>query len=64
MLDELVELMYAAAEQDLLAHVTINKRAGGNAPLIAERFLARFGSGFLVPIWFSHFPRRTSPVCS
>jgi hypothetical protein len=42
MVEETVELMKAGAGQGVRVNVIINNRAGGNAPLIAERIAEGF----------------------
>ncbi len=45
MLDETVEIMHAAIAAERHVTVIVNNRAGGNAPLIAERLVERFRAG-------------------
>jgi uncharacterized protein YecE (DUF72 family) len=45
MIDETVEIMGAAIDQALRINVIINNRAGGNAPLIAQKVAERFLQG-------------------
>ena len=40
MIEDTVDLMLDAAEQDIRMNVIINNRAGGNAPMIAQRVAA------------------------
>jgi len=42
MIDETVEMMGAAIDQEVHTNVIINNRAGGNAPLIAQKVAERF----------------------
>jgi len=42
MIDETVEIMEAAIHQEVHMNVIINNRAGGNAPLIAQKVAERF----------------------
>ena len=42
MVYETVELMRAAIDQDINMNVIINNRAGGNAPLIAQKVVEKF----------------------
>ena len=42
MIDETVEIMGAAIDQEVHMNVIINNRAGGNAPLIAQKLVERF----------------------
>jgi hypothetical protein len=42
MVEDTVAIMEAATEQGVHAHVIINNRAGGNAPLIAQKVAERF----------------------
>ena len=42
MIDETVEIMGAAIDQQVNMNVIINNRAGGNAPLIAQKVVERF----------------------
>jgi uncharacterized protein YecE (DUF72 family) len=42
MIDETVEIMGTAIHQDVHINVIINNRAGGNAPLIAQKIAERF----------------------
>ena len=42
MVEETVELMQAAINQDVDVNVIINNRAGGNAPLVARQIAQRF----------------------
>jgi uncharacterized protein YecE (DUF72 family) len=42
MVEETVEIMSAAIQQDVSVNVIINNRAGGNAPLIAQKVSERF----------------------
>jgi len=39
---ETVEIMRQAVEKGITVNVIINKRAGGNAPLIAQEIVRRF----------------------
>jgi len=40
--EDTVGIMRAAVEQGIQANVIINNRAGGNAPLIAQKIAERF----------------------
>lgn len=42
MVEEAVDLMLAAVKKGVTLHVIVNNRAGGNAPLIAQRISGRF----------------------
>ena len=42
MIDETVEIMGAAIDREVHMNVIINNRAGGNAPLIAQKVVGRF----------------------
>jgi hypothetical protein len=42
MVEEAVEMMVAASDQGVHTNVVINNRAGGNAPLIAQKVSERF----------------------
>lgn len=42
MVDDTVEMMLAAIDQGVHTNVVVNNRAGGNAPLIAQRISERF----------------------
>jgi hypothetical protein len=42
MVDEVVKLVREILDQDALVYLIVNNRAGGNAPLIAEKVAERF----------------------
>ena len=42
MLNEAVDIMASAVENDARINVIINNRSGGNAPLIAQKIASRF----------------------
>jgi uncharacterized protein YecE (DUF72 family) len=42
MVEDTVDLMLAAAKNDVILHVIINNRAGGNGPIIAQKISRRF----------------------
>jgi hypothetical protein len=42
MIDQTVEIMGTAIQQEVHINVIINNRAGGNAPLIAQKIAERF----------------------
>ena len=42
MMDETVDIMRAAIEDGVQINVIINNRAGGNAPLIAQKIAKQF----------------------
>lgn len=45
MVDETVKLVQDMLAQDVVVYLIINNRAGGNAPIIAERVAERFMGG-------------------
>ncbi len=42
MVDETAELMWTAVNQGVQVNVIVNNRAGGSAPLIAQKIAERF----------------------
>jgi hypothetical protein len=45
MVDETVDIMNSAIEDDVQINVIINNRAGGNAPIIAQKIARQFLAG-------------------
>jgi hypothetical protein len=45
MVDETVDIMKSAIEDDAQINVIINNRAGGNAPIIAQKIARQFLAG-------------------
>jgi hypothetical protein len=46
MINETVEIMQKAVEEEVDISILINNRAGGNAPLIAERIAEAFNAAY------------------